>query len=188
MRFLAITFADGSNSFDRASESATAGWTTARALQGGDSCPLLTELRDAKPAYAIVMYGTNDLNFWGVDVFSTNMGTIIDDCESMGVVAILSTIPDRMDNPSLEPMVMSYNDALRTLAQQRHLPIIDFWSALQSLPNHGVSSDGIHPSIYVGTDGNADAGYFTDEALQFGYNVRNLTAVQMLDHLRRTFP
>jgi hypothetical protein len=65
--------------------------------------------------------------------------------------------------------------------------LIDYWASMQPLPDRGVRPDGIHPSSYTGPDGLIDCGYLTPDGLQFGYNMRNLTALQMLDLLRRTF-
>ncbi|WP_176236179.1 hypothetical protein [Candidatus Hakubella thermalkaliphila] len=46
-----------------------------------------------------------------------------------------------------------------------------------------MSNDGIHPSVYV-RDGRAEGGYLTKEALQYGYNMRNLTFLQMLSKVK----
>jgi hypothetical protein len=47
------------------------------------------------------------------------------------------------------------------------------------LPNEGLGPDGIHPSAAP------DSADFTADSLQFGYTVRNLTALQALDALWR---
>ncbi|MBP6835339.1 MAG: hypothetical protein KA978_31430, partial [Deltaproteobacteria bacterium] len=65
-----------------------------------------------------------------------------------------------------------------------HVPLLDYWAALQTLPSHGVSPDRIHPSVYV-TGGSTEPAYFTEAGLRYGYNMRNLTAIQMLDRMRR---
>jgi hypothetical protein len=93
-----------------------------------------------------------------------------------------------MDASSKDALVLQFNAALHTFVASNHIPLIEYWSAMQPLPNHGVSTDGIHPNIFIGPDASSDGGYFTAPALQFGYNVRNLTAVQAIDYLRRTFP
>lgn len=175
------TVINGTNSFARQSASATAGWTTTDVLAG----PLAAELQATRPAYAIIMLGTNDLDRMGVTEYRTNMQAIVDRCVTFGTVPILSTIPDRRDNSAKAALAIVFNDTIRSLATANSVPLIDYWSALQPLPNHGVSADGIHPNTYPGPDGSPSAGYFTAPALQYGYNVRSLTAVQMLDALRR---
>jgi hypothetical protein len=47
--------------------------------------------------------------------------------------------------------------------------------------NFGLSDDNIHPSIYRGNQ-SAD---FRSEGLRYGYNQRNLNAIQILDSIRR---
>lgn len=185
-RMTALPSQDGQtrNSFNRASVSATAGWTTDDALAGGSSSPLRRELAAIHPAWAIVMYGTNDIDRSNVTMFQSNLNTIIDVAESGGTVVALSTIPDRNDGAGPSAAALRFNDTIRSVAAARHVPLLDFWAALQSLPSHGVSSDRIHPSVYV-NGGSTEPAYFTDAGLRFGYNVRNLTAIQMLDRLRR---
>lgn len=180
----AVTFPDGTNSFNRASRSATAGWTTVDILNGGATSPLMTELHATQPAYAVIMIGTNDMDHWGVDQYRTNLQQIVDDTESLGVIPIVSTIPDRHDSAADAAAAITFNSAIRTLAATDHIPLIDFWAGLQSLPSQGVSSDGIHPTIFIGPDGTPSGGYFTAPALQFGYNLRSLTAIQMLEEVR----
>jgi hypothetical protein len=185
-RMTALPSQDGQtrNSFNRASVSATAGWTTDDALAGGSSSPLRRELAAIHPAWAIVMYGTNDIDRSNVTMFQSNLNTIVDIAEAGGTVVALSTIPDRNDGAGPAAAALRFNDTIRSVAAARHIPLLDFWAALQALPSHGVSSDRIHPSVYV-NGGSTEPAYFTDAGLRFGYNMRNLTAIQMLDRLRR---
>jgi hypothetical protein len=183
-RMTALPAQDGQarNSFNRASVSATAGWTTDDALAGGSSSPFRRELAAIHPAWAIVMYGTNDIDRSNVTMFRANLNTMVDIAETGGTVVALSTIPDRNDGAGPAASALRFNDTIRAVAAARHIPLLDFWAALQSLPSHGVSADHIHPSVYV-TGGSTEPAYFTDAGLRFGYNVRNLTAIQMLDRL-----
>lgn len=171
------------NSFNRASVCATAGWTTADALAGGDGAPLRRELAAIRPSWAIVMYGTNDIDRSNVTTFRANLGTIVDIAEGAGTVVALSTIPDRNDGSGPAAAALRFNEAIRDLAAERHVPLLDYWAALQALPSRGVSSDRIHPSVYA-TGGTVEPAYFTAAGLQYGYNMRNLTAIQMLDRMR----
>ncbi|MDO9018289.1 MAG: SGNH/GDSL hydrolase family protein [Myxococcales bacterium] len=184
-RSTALPSQDGQarNSFNRASVCATAGWTADDALAGGTSSPLRRELAALRPAWAIVMYGTNDIDRSTLERFRVNLDTIVDIAEAGGTVAVLSTIPDRNDGAGPAAAVLRFNDTIRAVTAARHLPLLDYWAALQALPSHGVSTDRIHPSVYV-TGGSTEPAYFTSAGLQYGYNVRNLTAIQMLDRLR----
>jgi hypothetical protein len=52
---------------------------------------------------------------------------------------------------------------------------------MDPLPNHGVSEDGVHPSIPP--DNNP--ANFSDDNLRYGYTMRNFTALQALDAIWR---
>ncbi|MBL8603992.1 MAG: SGNH/GDSL hydrolase family protein [Myxococcales bacterium] len=181
------TSLSGGNSFTRASVAAMGGWVSSQIVQGDPNSPLQAELNATRPAYAIIMVGTNDLDRGGPDPLITNLTRIAVVCETFGTVPVLSTIPDRRDQSLPASRVAEFNDRIRALAASRNLPLIDYWAAMRPLPNNGIDTDGIHPSIFR-RDGVAEAGYLTDAALQFGYNMRNLTAVLMLDRLRALSP
>jgi len=185
-RMAALPLQDGQarNSFNRASVCATAGWTTDDALSGGSASPLRRELTAIRPAWAIVMYGTNDIDRSTTARFATNLNAIVDIAEAEGTVVALSTIPDRNDGTGPAAAALRFNDTIRSIAAARHVPLLDYWAALQTLPSHGVSPDRIHPSVYV-TGGSTEPAYFTEAGLRYGYNMRNLTAIQMLDRMRR---
>lgn len=180
--FSTRTIASGRNSFNRASLCATSGWTTGNALEGNPS-PLQRELTAARPAYAVVMYGTNDIDRSNLAAWRANMNRILDTIEQSGTVAVLSTIPDRRDGAQPGALVAAWNNGVRELALTRHLPLVDYWLALQPLPNKGLSDDGIHPSVYE-SNGDPQSGTLTAEGLRFGYNMRNLVTLQALDRLR----
>nr|MBK7067359.1 SGNH/GDSL hydrolase family protein [Deltaproteobacteria bacterium] len=181
--FRATTLDGGVSSFNRSSACATAGWTTDDALAGGNDAPIWRELRAIRPSWAIVMYGTNDVDRSTVAAFTTNLNRIVDIIESVGTVPALSTIPDRNDGADRAARALQISAAIRGVAAARHLPLLDYWAALQGLPMHGVSEDGIHPSVYLSGGSTASAS-FTPEGLQYGYNMRNLTALLMLDRMR----
>lgn len=181
--FRQTTFADGSNSFTRASTCAMGGWVASYALSGDPTSALRREMDYTRPGWAIVMYGTNDLDHVSPMEFSGTMARILDIIESYGSVPVLSTIPDRLDRPEAGARVASFNDAIRALATARHAPLMEYWRALQGLPDRGVDRDGIHPSAYA-PNGNVACGILTPAGLQYGYNARNLVTLLALDRLR----
>jgi hypothetical protein len=168
------------NSFNRASACATAGWTASSALEGDPSSPLRAELSATRPGYAVVMYGTNDIDRDTPDGLQRNLTRILEIIEENGTVPILSTIPDRTDRAAAAPLAIAMNERIRALAVARHIPLMDYWAALQPLPARGLDGDGIHPNVYRGDAG----GNFTAEGLRFGYNMRNLVTLLSLDRLR----
>ena len=77
-----------------------------------------------RPQVVVLMLGTNDASA-GRDVaaYRADMEEAVDLMLGRGVVAILSTIPP---HPGREALARSYNEALRSLARSRKLPLIDY--------------------------------------------------------------
>lgn len=181
--FVSVTFADGNNSFNHPSASAMGGWLSNQPLLGDPSSPLRAELSYTRPLYGIVMIGTNDLASGSLSSYTANLTQIVTIMEEFGTVPVVSTIPDRPEDARFTPLVASFNEAIRGVAAARNLPLVDYWQSMQALPNHGVSDDGIHPSIYR-VMGDAQGRQLSEAALQYGYNMRNLTALLMFERLR----
>ena len=55
--------------------------------------------------------------------------------------------------------------------------------AAPGMLNQGMSDDGVHPSVYNCPP--CDGVNFSDKALRYGYNVRSLGALLVLDKLKR---
>lgn len=171
--------ADGSTPFDRATLAAQsgrhAGWAIA-----GDPSPIEQELAALSPRLALVHYGTNDLGFGATyaDALQNlhgNMTVLLDTLIDQAVVPVVFGITRRGDNASANRWVATYNAMLRGMAQQRQLPFVDMFHAIDPLQGHGLSGDGLHLEAYSG-----GACVLTAEALEHGYNVRNLIALQSL--------
>jgi lysophospholipase L1-like esterase len=176
-----------SNSFNRPSRAAEAGWTTTILLHGGDNSRLEEELAQTRPAFAILMIGTNDAERSNLETYTRELNEIVRRVLAHNIVLVLSTIPDQLSSPTAGALGRRINDVIRRVAFEQHLPLIDYWAAMQGLPHQGIDPDNVHPSIYMGANGNnAAAGVFTDQALMFGYNMRNLTTLLMLERLLQT--
>jgi lysophospholipase L1-like esterase len=127
------------------------------------------------------MLGTNDVP--DVDnispkVYERQMRQIIEACINAGVIPLVSTIP-AFHRPTADRVTV-FNDILVKLTDEYDIPLWDYHAAMLGLPNDGLSSDGVHPSVAPN-----GAGSFTPDSLQYGFNVRNLTALQALDALWR---
>jgi hypothetical protein len=106
------------------------------------------------------------------------MEQIVQTSEQMGVIPVISTIPHRR---GFESPVDRLNAVIFELAEAYSLPVWDYAAMMDALPNGGLSSDNIHPSI--GPGGYDSAADFTSDNLRYGYVMRNLTALQMLDRV-----
>lgn len=180
------------NSFSRTSVTADRGWTAIDPLTRfpnpvsvcppPNDTPLRCEMNLLKPGFALVMLGTNDLEFNALLAFRKNLTRIIQEIQVAGVVPVLSTIPPRLDSEQMGRRVGPYNQVIREIAQTLQTPLWDYWFSLQGsrMIHSGMDNQGIHPSIYNRTLP-AD---FSSEALRYGYNQRNLTALQVLGKMQ----
>ncbi|MEO8397240.1 MAG: SGNH/GDSL hydrolase family protein, partial [Chloroflexota bacterium] len=164
---------------------AKVGWTTYRVLnpvesdptlcEDGES-PLLCEYRILQPSVALIMFGTNDVSVLDPNNYRANLNQIVQLTEARGIIPILSTIPVRI---RYEAQVVQFNQIIVDVAAQHAIPLVDYGGAMLPLGSDGFDLDKVHPS--VPPKGYAGAADFRTDNLYYGYVIRNLTALQMLD-------
>lgn len=138
--------------------------------------PLVCEYRVAKPSVAIIMFGTNDSGGIPAETFRANLQRIVQTSIDMGVIPVLSTIPPKHYNPATDGRVIEFNQIIIATARGYDVPLIDYYTAMRSLPGEGLHPDGVHPS----TPPDGITTIFDADHLKYGYTLRNLTALQML--------
>jgi hypothetical protein len=182
-------FSGTTNSFAYTPFAANNGWTTDDILNAAKAnpaacrpgeIPLACEYRIMKPSVALILIGTNDVASTSADHYAANLHRIVDMSIDAGVVPVLTTIPTRV---GFEAQAAQFNQIIRDTSQSYSIPLSDFGGVLQRLPDHGLSPDGVHPSYPPG-DYNV-ATDFTPQNLTYGYTVRNLMILQILDALWR---
>jgi hypothetical protein len=137
-----------------------------------DESPLACELRIHKPSIAILSLGTNQVH--RPEEFEAGMRRILDILLSKKVLPILSTKGDNLEGDQ------RINRTIACLAQEYHIPLWNFWAAIQALPDHGLQPDLEHLT-YSGIND------FDDPvAMQSAWTIRNLTALQVLDVVWRS--
>jgi len=179
---------DNNNSFSNPSLAAYNGLSTSGALdpsvawgqvcQAGET-PLECEYRLVRPSVALIMLGTNDMALMPVENYRANLERIVQMSIDRGVIPVLSYIPMR---DGYADSVAVFNQTIASVARAYDVPLWNYASAMQNLDSNGLG-DGIHPSFPPGDF--AAAADFTPENLRYGYTVRNLTALQVLDAIWR---
>ncbi len=172
--------AAGTSPYTRTSLAAGVGWSAWSVVEGTTPPRVVQELDAARPAFAVVMYGTNDIGANTPTRYADNVLDLVDTLTGRGVVPIVSTFPPRDDDAAADARVPLYKAIVRAVAEARQVPYVDFHGALLPLPGHGLGSDGVHPNLAPG--GACD---FTAAGLTYGYNVRNLVTLEALDRARR---
>jgi hypothetical protein len=169
-----------SGSFGRTSLAAKEGFNVAsvftklwanRSQCGADETPLACEYRVHRPSLALIMLGTNDV--WHQERFEPQMRQLIEFSLQNGVIPVLSTKADNTEGDH------AINATLARLAYDYELPLWNYWAAVQSLPNGGLQEDGAHITW-------APNRFDDPIAMKKGWPVRNLTALQVLDLVRRS--
>lgn len=155
---------------------AAKGGTTAQDAMTGSPCPLDKELTAIEPRVAVVLFGTNEVRSdWTLDAFGEDLWNLVDATIARGVIPIMSTIPANTGYPAADARIPTFNRVIRAIAQGRGVPLVDLHHELDALPNRGISSDGLHPTV------SPSGGCVLSAAgLQYGYNVRNLITLESL--------
>jgi hypothetical protein len=149
-------------------------WSNPDWCNAGES-PLECEFRVTRPSFAVVMFGTNDVNTTDLPTYDYYLRTIISQTLDAGVVPILNTFPNRPENPDKTKQL---NQIAVKAAQDYAVPLVNLNRALADLPNQGVDPDDA-THLSVPPDGRVDV--FTQDHLQYGFTLRNLVTLQALD-------
>ncbi len=146
--------------------------------RAGES-PLQCEYRRKRPSVALILIGTNDTMNW--QAFESNLRPIIEYTIAQGIVPVLFTKGDDLEYTKYHAPEGYINSVIKRLSVEYRIPLLDLHQVTTRLPNDGFGSDGFH--FNVSPDGQtAD---FTGDHMNYGYTIRNLTALQMLDAVRR---
>ena len=96
------------------------------------------------------------------------MRNILEFSIESGVIPIISTKADNAEGDH------AINQTIARLAWEYEIPLLNYWLAVQQLPDLGLQEDGAH--LTWGRN------FFDDpEAMSKAWPVRNLTALQALD-------
>jgi hypothetical protein len=142
------------------------------------------EIRLSRPAVMLIMLGTHDMQLFASapDTFRTNLQTVISTALSNGVIPVVSTIPERLDGAVTADQTLRFNTEIVNVASAYNVPLWNLWLALRDLPNSGIRPDGVllsQPDSTSPVD-------FSAASLSYGFNQRNLTALQVLEVVWQT--
>ena len=177
--------AGGTNPFRRESEAAKVGWSARNGLVGRPS-RVLRELRAVSPRFALAFYGGNDVQARDPLRFGERMDHVISELVARGVIPILGATTPRGDAEVMDLEARRQNVMAAGLAEAWGIPYIDFYAALEGLPEDGLGHDGVHSNVYFDPNGVPRPCQFDATGLASGTNVRNLVTLEALDRLRRT--
>ncbi len=173
----------GGNSFSRGSIAARKGWSVRHGLTGRPS-RVIQEIRETSARYALVFFGGNDVQARNPMRFGERLEQLIDSVVPRGVIPVLGATTPRGDDEEMDAWARKYNRVSRGIALARGFPYIDFYLALEELPNRGLAGDGVHSNV-LRDGGRPRACVFTEPGLERGMNMRNLRTLESLHRLRQ---
>jgi hypothetical protein len=141
-------------------------WADDEACLSGETV-LECEFRVHNPSVVLIRLGANDSS---ADLFDENLRLIVAFSIENGVVPVLATRPDQTENENDE-----INARIRDIGVDYEVPVWNLAKVLATLPNDGVSSDGVHLTAYYAYD------YTAEIAFERGNAVQNLTGLIALD-------
>jgi hypothetical protein len=159
-------------------------------LAGGkQNMPPLAKLLDTyKPQIVVLMLGTNDASAGRTPgAYRRDMAGAVDRILERGIISILSTIPPHPGQPKA---AKAYNEALRQLAEERAIPLIDYErEILKRRPDDWngtlLQKNDVHPTL--GDDGTKPTSApIADNLRNSGYLLRGWLSVRKIAEVKRT--
>lgn len=150
-----------------------------KVCQAGEN-PVTCELRLNRPSIVLISMET----WWAkkpAAEYEKYMRQILDLVIAQKALPILATKADNLEGD------FSINATLARLAYEYDIPLWNFWKAVQPLPGGGLTADGFHLSH---DSQRPDDPLFYQRlsepsAWNFGWTVRNVTALQAIDSVWR---
>ena len=134
--------------------------------------PIDCEIRLHNPSILLIRLGSNDK---GVPAgFDHNVRQLVEYAIEQGVIPVIGTKADRFEGED-----NINNILLRQIASDYKLPLWDFDLVAATIQGRGLYTDDVHLTIYYAHD------YTSPVALQRGHGVHNLTALMVLDAIRK---
>ena len=175
------------SSFLHDSPAAIGGFNTTKVLDPGNAragcqpgeSPLRCEYRQTRPSVALILIGTGDQHTW--QGYEQRYRQILNETIELGIIPVLITKADDLEFKDNSAPFGYLNSIVVRLAGEYGVPLLNFRQVADTLPNKGCIADGLH----YNKPGDGQVANFNAAYLQYGYNQRNLTALQVLDLLRR---
>jgi LysM repeat protein len=142
--------------------------------------PLACEYRRKRPSVALILLGTNDCYGWRS--FEGQYRRVVEYTIEHGIIPVLITKADDLEAQRSGAPSGYINSVIARLSREYDVPLLDLRTALSNTPNHGLGEDGYHYN--APPDGQSTN--FSGDHLNYGFTMRNLTALQVLDAVRRT--
>jgi len=123
---------------------------------------------DEKADYVVILGGTNDLG-WGFDpaIIAHNLTTMYDTALNKGIAPVACSVPSILGFDALIPPRLQLNRMIRTEAEKRSVPFVDFFTATADPQTNRLSEDYSADGLHLNTKGYQQMGkYIFDKWLR----------------------
>jgi lysophospholipase L1-like esterase len=125
-------------------------------------------LAQARPEFAVVMYGTNDSKSRGaIRSAVSNLAAVIDACAQAGTVPIVATIPPRGYSKRGQDDQAGFSRALIDLARSKKVPVSYVFEEMMQRDLQRMLYDGVHLTPGPGNDAAGEALWKTFQQVTF---------------------
>lgn len=172
------------DSFRLPNQATNPGTTTSRLLVtlwtndqcASDEIMLDCQYRLDNPSIVLIALGTIDAKYHNLDplAFEKNLRVILENSLERGILPVLGTKADNIEGDN------SINETIARLAIEYELPLWNYWKAVQPAVNHGLLPDLEHLNSWSGPPA---TDFSLPIAVDYGKEVKNITALQMLNFL-----
>lgn len=145
-------------------------WFSNKEFCSENETPIDCELRVNKPSVVLISMEA----WWNGDParYEMHLRRIVDTVLTYNALPILATKADNLEGD------YDINRSIVQIAYEYDLPVWNFWRAVQEIPRKGLEDDMFHLTHGLNDFSNA-------KNLRQGWPVRNLTALQAIDAVRR---
>jgi lysophospholipase L1-like esterase len=109
---------------------------------------------DEKSDYVVILGGTNDIG-WGFDpaIIAHNLTTMYDAALNKGIAPVACSVPSILGFDALIPPRLQLNRMIRTEAEKRSVPFVDFFTATADTQTNRLSDDYSADGLHLTTKG-----------------------------------
>jgi lysophospholipase L1-like esterase len=120
-----------------------------------------TDVVDERADCVIILGGTNDLG-WGFDpaMIAHNLTAMYDTSLNEGIGAVACSVPSILGFDELIPPRLHLNRMIRTEAEKRSIPFVDFFTATADPRNNRLSEDYSADGLHLNTNGYQQMGKY----------------------------
>ncbi len=137
---------------------------------------LSCELQVTRPAIALISFSAPNVTYMTPDQFRSELQYVVSEALSThGVIPVLATIP--AGGGYTADQLADYNRVIVEVATQSGVAGVPLWNLARAMQERGIADPN---SVAPAGPGNLSEG-----ALSYGYNIRNLTALQTLQAVRQ---